>query len=134
MVIIHSDISYGGMNFLEIIKHVEYQNAEKYPEFFSHIIEGITTCQKMKFSELWSEGIVLHLQHSHLSIADKKELKQMGENLGNVDKEQQLALLQLYINKWDYRIAELEREKDGKKKLYRMLGALGSTFVAVIFL
>lgn len=131
---IYSEISYGGSSFLEIIRHVHEQSRDEFDNLYVYIEEELQNKTKRRFTDIWSEGIDRELQALHLLETDIYELKRVGQSLGNVDMEQQLSMIQLYLNKLEMVIENLGREKDKKIKLYRMLGTLGSVFVVVILL
>ncbi len=132
--IIYGDISYGATSFGEILHHVQEYSLPAYGEMFRYMEEEMKKKNKRKFATIWEEGIGLYRNKFYLGNRDIMELKQVGQNIGNVHKEQQLALLQLYMDKLQNSLKELEGEKNQKIKLCRMLGTLGSIFVIVILL
>lgn len=131
---IYGDISYGGITLIEVLNRVEEQSKKEYKAFFHYVAQEISACRKRKLGDIWNEGVDIHLQGSSLIERDKKELKFVGQYMGNVDKKQQLAMIQMYLDKVECAIQELECEKDKKMKLYRTLGILGSIFVVILFL
>ncbi len=134
IITIYGDISYGGTTFQEILGHVMKQNKGLFLDFFENVKVSMEQCQGKKLQEIWRQAVEIELEKSHLNQAEKEEIIGLGGNLGNVDKDQQLAFLQLHMERMDYLIGILEKEKEGKMKLYRMLGVLGSIFVIVLLI
>lgn len=132
--IMHADISYGGVSFVEVLQHVEEQCIGSYKPLFVYLQEEMNGKTKRRFIDIWVEGIETKLVDTHLVERDLYELKRAGQNVGSIDREQQLTMIQIYLHKLEYTIAELEREKDKKCKLYRMFGIMGSIFVVVILM
>ncbi len=132
--IIQSDISYGASSFVEVMQHVKIQSIEEFRGFFEYLENEIKKKSKRKLRDIWEEGVDKKLEGVHLTEKDIVELKQVGRNIGNIDREQQLAMLEIYLNKLEITIQELSKEKDKKIKLYRTLGMLGSVFVVVMLL
>lgn len=131
---IYGDISCGTTSFVEIIWHVGEQSTENFRKFYRYIENEMNHKSKRKFSDIWLEGIEIHLQGIHIEEQDISELKRVGMNLGSVDRELQLSMIQLYLKKLEYRIEELEKDKEQKIKLYRTLGTLGGIFTVIILL
>lgn len=132
--IMYSDISYGGISFVEVLCHVQEQSLDVYRRMFSCMEEEMRKKTQCRFCLIWDKTVDNFLSELHLLENDVMELKRVGQTIGTVDKEQQLSMIQLYLRKLELEIGELEREKDKKIKLCRMLGAMGSIFVVVILL
>lgn len=132
--IIYSDISYASTSFLEVLQHVKSQSLKEFQPFFGYVEAEIRYKSKRKLTEIWEEGMELHLQELHLIEKDRIELMQVGRNIGNIDRKQQLCMLQIYLDKLEITLQELLQEKEKKIKLYRTLGMLGSVFVVVMLL
>lgn len=128
------DVAYGGVTLYEIICHVGSQNCGAFRMFFQYMEQEIAKHQQCQLHEIWKQGIETQLNEVHLTREDKMELLRIGQNLGNVDKEQQLVMLQLHLEKIDYIIREMERDMYQKMKLYKVLGCIGSMFVIILFL
>lgn len=134
MHIMYGDISYGGVTFLEIIEHLKELNSGIYKEFYIHLERGISEYRMGRLQELWSNAIEQKINESYLEEQDYIQMSHIGYYLGNMDKEQQLSMIQLHLDKMEYLIREIDMDKDKKMKLFRMLGSLGSVFVVILFL
>lgn len=133
-IVVYADISYGGATILEVVQHVLEQNQPDCKRMLQYLEQGLKTKRNKSFSEIWDESIEEGLRNSQLNQQDLYELKRVGLHIGNVDKEQQLAMIRLYLDKLELAITILEKEKDKKMKSYKILGALASIFVIVLLL
>ncbi len=133
-MIIHADISYGSIPIGEILEHVSKQAIPLHSQWLQQLEIRVRKERNQTFAILWRDFIETNLQASYMNRQDIEELIGVGGTMGNVDKNQQLAMLTLYLKKLELRIASLEQEKDKKQKLYRTLGMLGSVFVVVLLI
>lgn len=129
--VIYGDISYGGMSLGEIFTHVKSQVSKEQLHWIEYLEQETKGRGNKSFAKLWEESVIVGWSDSHLTRADKEELLQAGRTLGSVDKNQQLALLSLYMDTLDSAIAQVGEEKDKRRKMCNVLGVVGSLFVVV---
>ncbi len=133
-IIIHADISYGSISLGEILEHVSRQALPIHSQWLQKLESNLREERNQTFAILWRDSIDACLDSSHMNKQEIQELIDVGTTMGNVDKNQQLSMLTLYLKRLELRIASLEQEKDKKQKLYRTLGMLGSVFVVVLLI
>ncbi len=133
-LVIHADISYGCISMGEVMGHVKSQAIPLHSAWFGELERRLKTGRDSTFCVIWEETITECLKETHMSKVVINELKALGKNMGNVDKNQQLAVINLYIKKLEIKMETLENEKGKKQKLYRTLGILGSIFIVVLLI
>ncbi len=62
------------------------------------------------------------------------DFKELGRYLGYLDKEMQLANLDLYLSETDEKLVRLAQELPARKKLFQVLGVMAGLFLAILFL
>ena len=83
---------------------------------------------------IWKNAMLEALQVSSLSREQKKEWEELGNNLGYLDREMQLVLLQISQEHFGDFIEE-ERERYKKHaRLYQTLGVMSGIFLVVILI
>ncbi len=132
--IIKSDIAYGGVSLSEVFHHVETSCKPHHREWVAYLNEQSRGNESTSFQQIWESGIQEYRNQIHLSKEEWQELVEIGTSIGEIDKEQQILMLGLYIKKLEYRIQELNEEKKAKKKLYQLFGVAGSLLIIVILL
>ena len=73
-------------------------------------------------------------EQTRLTGADRERLKTLGEVLGYLDREMQLAAIDLYLEQLDCGIAEALEDRGSKERLYRSLGVAGGIFLVILLI
>lgn len=75
-----------------------------------------------------------HLKGLHLVRADLEQLESLGEVLGYLDAEMQLAAIRLYLEQLENSIAEAQEHMGSRQKLNQSLGIAGGVFLVILLL
>lgn len=116
--------------FLDISKKVE----EPYRAFLGQISKEMEQMRDASLAVIFSENVDRFLMETHLSQDDRKCFKELGADLGFLDKQMQLNTLEAFGQECREKIDEALRELPVKQKLYRSLGVMAGLFLAVLFL
>ena len=114
----------------EAFSHISVRLPEPFGNFLSNVAEALGTAD----GELWREKIKESLAGSHLSRMDKEQLGTLGEVLGYLDLEMQLASIDLYLEQLELSIQEAESSMSSKQKLYQSLGVAGGIFLVILLI
>ncbi len=131
-LLMKADISYGGTSLSEVFRHVKEQTQGIYYQWFAYLEKETGECFQKHFEEIWDHSIQESLDCEVLKQEDLNELYILGRNMGGVNRDQQITMLELYLNKLEYTIQVLEAEKVQKQKLCHILGIATSIFVVVL--
>ena len=118
----------------EAFSHISVRLPEPFGNFLSNVAEVLGTADGRTFGELWREKIKESLAGSHLSRMDKEQLGTLGEVLGYLDLEMQLASIDLYLEQLELSIQEAESSMCSKQKLYQSLGVAGGIFLVILLI
>lgn len=112
--------------------------AERLPLPFSRFLlavsEDLGERSSRPFYEVWCEDADQHLKESNLSAHNLKELKEMGENLGYLDRQMQEKTLNLYLQQLEEEMEIQKSEFPQKSKIYRTLGVMGGIFITIVLI
>ena len=131
-LLIKADIAYGGTSLSEVFQHAKEQTQGIYYRWFRYLEKETAECFQTRFEEIWKQSIEQNLDCEILKQEDLQELYILGRNMGGVNREQQITMLELYLSKLEYSIQILEAEKVQKQKLCHILGIATSIFIVVL--
>ncbi len=132
--IIKSEIAYGGFAIYEVFENASQKTIQQYQAWLIYIKKETYDCSEKLFSEIWSESVERYLNATALNKSDKQELLELGVNFGTIDKEQQMTMIELYLQKLENSILELQQDLKNKGRLYSAIGIGGSSFLVIALL
>ena len=116
--------------FYNIAKRIEYP----FSDFLNQVAKELEAFTGNTFKIVWRNHIKQDLKQTKLTAKDKEELKNLGENMGYLDREMQHNSIMLYGEQLEKEITEADGELQAKMKVYHSLGIMGGLFLAVILL
>lgn len=137
---LYSDVEYGACTLSESFGKMAEHQEKLYEVFLKDLSQSMKfdsengRYQEQSFSCLFSEAVDQKLSQSALSKEDKQGLIQFGKQLGSNQKQGQLRLIQIYLQKLDLKIQELEKTKSEKQKIIRILGISGGMLLVILLL
>lgn len=84
------------------------------------------------WGKAWSEAVKAGAGNEGFSRKDIELLEGFGAGFGASDTQGQIAHFSLYENLVSAALEEAKKERDGKSKLYRMLGVCGGAAAAIL--
>lgn len=129
---LYGEIDYAGNDLPELIYHmVEQSHYSK--GFWSRIYRQLGQVDSGRMSSIWQK----ELRHSEWKILNTEEqyiLGELGETLGQTDRQTQLHAIKLY----QQRISDvLKKEKEsyqGQAKVYHVAGITAGCFLVILLL
>lgn len=103
-------------------------------QFFCNIGEELKKMQGGTLSEIWKEEMNKQLSGSYLKEREKKEWMTLGENLGYLDMEMQLHLLDIFQMHLSENMKEEREDVKNQSKLSRILGVMSGIFLTVLLI
>lgn len=102
--------------------------------FFTQVAGRLYGEHDRRFSEIWKEELGKWPAEIPLGSGDRRNLEELGEQLGYSDRDMQERTLLFYLERADDSIAALKQELETKAKLYRYLGVAAGLFLAVMLI
>lgn len=131
---LYSDVEYGSCTLLESFQRIAKKQEPLYQNLLTDICAGMEKGNGMPFGIIFSDSIERILAESALRDSDKKGLMQLGRQLGNTQRNGQLRILQIYLQELESLIEELEKTKQEKQKLSRILGVSSGVLIVILLL
>ena len=102
--------------------------------FLSETADELKKADGRTLGEVWKMEEAKHLKGLHLARADLEQLESLGEVLGYLDTEMQLAAIRLYLEQLENSIAEAQEHMGSRQRLYHSLGIAGGVFLVILLL
>lgn len=80
----------------------------------------------------WSEAVRTRAGAEGFAPGDVRLLEEFGSGFGTSDTQGQIAHFSLYESLAAAALEEAKKERDGKSRLYRMLGVFGGAAAAIL--
>lgn len=125
------EINYNISVMSEIFFHMSERLRTPYHEIFENLSREMEENQNRNFSDMWNETVIKHLGEVIVCDRDLDKLKELGENLGFLDKDMQMNYINLYLENLSLSIAENRDKVQADEKLSRVLGILAGIFIIV---
>lgn len=133
ILMLRGEINYNISIMSEIFFHMSERLRAPYCEIFKKLSREMEENQGRNFSDMWRETVINPLQDIILCNRDLDKLKELGENLGFLDKDMQINYLNLYLENLNLSIAENRDKAQTDEKLSKVMGVLTGIFI-IIFL
>lgn len=134
VLILRGDIRYGNTPLPEAIGAIASRHEGNLAQFFTYIYEEVMKLDGKRFFEIWKMAVEQKLKDTSLNKNDKEHLIKLGENLGYLDKDMQINIIDLYIEQLEAEILEASKVLKEKAHLYNTLGVMAGIFVTIIML
>ncbi len=86
------------------------------------------------FRAIWERNFIETAKKSGLKQEDLEPIKELGENLGYLDLEMQLKVMDLYLEKQELKLSELRVKMSEDIKLCRVLGIMAGLFISILII
>lgn len=92
-------------------------------------------CKKEKrFVKIWQESADVCLVGLMISRKEKENLKEVGARLGNLDLKMQIRSLELYEEKVEESLRQIQKQMYTKMRLYYLMGIMGGILTVVLLI
>ena len=131
---LQGEIRYARLPLPEAFCHVSVRLPVPFGTFLSETADELKKADGRTLGEVWKMEEAKHLKGLHLVRADLEQLESLGEVLGYLDAEMQLAAIRLYLEQLENSIAEAQEHMGSRQKLYQSLGIAGGVFLVILLL
>ncbi|MCH5251686.1 MAG: stage III sporulation protein AB [Lachnospiraceae bacterium] len=133
ILIIRGEISYGRSPLPQALLQASGRVSGSIRTFLEDV------CEKMeqggaRLDSIWQTALEEQIGSWEMGREECMELKELGETLGYLDVEMQLQTIQLYLERLEGSIRELEREKSSRIRLYPILGTMCGALICIILI
>lgn len=132
--LLRGDIRYASTPLPEAISSITRRHKGIFNQFLNSVSEKLHELSGQTFADVWKDAVNKELLDTSLSKKDKLHLIQFGENLGYLDKEMQMNVIDLYLSQLEEEINENTKTLKEKSYLYNTLGIMAGVFIVIIMI
>lgn len=132
IVMLRGEINYNHSTLVEALEIISKRTSKPFSDFTFEISQQLKKMTGQSVDKLWETMTDKHLAGTSLTKKDLMSLKSLGENMGYLDKEMQLASIDLYNTQMEENIEEAMQKCNANGKLYKMLGVMAGIFITII--
>lgn len=133
-ILLRGDIRYAQTALPEALENVSKRHEGRLAPFFKRVSTDLKEFSGLTLSEIWNRAIKEELSKTSMNKKDKECLKELGEQLGYLDKDMQMNHIDWYITQVEEDMREITLDAKDKIRLYRSLGLLFGIFITIIVL
>jgi len=133
LIFMEGEIRVGFRPVKDIFAQLEQRTEGNWKSFYSFVQTNMEKEKQWSLDRIWMEGIRETLKTSLLNQNEKRAWRELGENLGYLDKEMQIALLNICEEHFEEYRLQAEDYLKGNAKIYQTLGIMGGIFLTIIF-
>ncbi len=126
------EIRFGGGTLEEAFETVAGRSSPPFRRFFLFLTEEMKKKEGERLMEIWNRAVEAGFKEAHLTAADQEILLRLGNELGCLDRETQLATIALAAEQVEDARQELHGELPKKMRLYNCLGILAGVFLTIL--
>lgn len=134
IILIGGEIKYNNSYLGQAFKNVSDRISAPYDELMVYVADKLDNRTGESLETIWKEGIDKTLSKSGLTKKHLLKLSELGETLGYLDKDMQIANFELFIERLDFEINESTEKNKANCKLYKSLGVLSGILIVVLII
>lgn len=132
MLLLRGEIRFAKSTLQDAFFHVGNRCEKPFSDFLIDVSKALEKREGRRFDEIWKEKIAPYEEQFSLRKKDFEKLYQFGGNLGFLDDEMQIRMIDLYIEELETEVKQVQPQLKEQKKLYRCLGIMCGVFTAVL--
>lgn len=133
LMFMEGEIRVGFRPVKDIFAQLEQRSEGNWKSFYAFVQKNMEREKQWSLDQIWLEGIKETLKTSLLNQNEKRAWRELGENLGYLDKEMQITLLNICEEHFEEYRLQAEDYLKGNAKIYQTLGIMGGIFLTIIF-
>lgn len=134
MGFIKGEISFAVSTLPEAMERISGKTSEPFAGFLHVLSERMRQYSGEDFSHILGELMGEMLKDTYLDKEDLEEFYQTACNLGYLDKEMQIHMLEQYLKEQEEKIRTLRTQLPEKMKLFCSLGILAGAFLIILLI
>lgn len=131
-VLLKGEIRFACAELPEAFEHVARRIDPPFSDFLKDLSGELRSMEGKPFHVLWKKHVEGSLGHSCLTKDDLEALIRMGGQLGFLDREMQLAAIDLYLDELDISMKSFGQTISQKQRLSLSLGILSGLFLVIL--
>lgn len=132
LIMLRGEINYNISELNEVFRVLMERTEGDFKKFFENLHDRTDKIYENTISTYWKEEVDRCLLNDCFTKEDIMRIKELGENIGYLDREMQINSIDYILEYIDGEIDRLNLSVDKNVKMYKMLGILSGVFLAII--
>lgn len=128
------EITFARTTLPEALERIGGKTEPPFSDFLETLAVRMKKYSGEKFSYILQQTMNDTMKNTYLEEEDMESFYQAACNLGYLDREMQIHLLESYLKEQGQKVEMLTAQLPGKRKLSRSLGILGGAFLVILLL
>ena len=135
MIMLRGEIKYAGTALPDALESISNRITMIFAkEFFINVSKELNEMSEKTFKTIWYENANKYLKTSALNISDLDQFKNLGDNLGYLDKDMHLNTIDLYLEHLNMDINLANEEIAQKCRVYKTVSLAAGVFITIIII
>lgn len=132
--LLKSEICYARASLEEVFTSVAEKCEDPYRNWLLTMKNEMRRKKEKRFVKIWQESADICLKDLIISEKEKDDLKEVGARLGNLDLKMQIRSLELYEEKVEESLGQIQKQMYTKMRLYYLMGIMGGILTVVLLI
>ena len=132
IILLRGEIKYNNTYISQAFENVSDKIAAPYKGFLLYLAARLDENCGKPFSQLWREAVEVKLKDCGLVKHQLQKICELGDILGFLDKEMQLAAFDLFTEQLEAMLEENSLKMKDNSRLYKCLGFMGGILVVLV--
>ncbi len=133
LIMLRAEIDYNQSEINEIFGELQKRTVGAFSKFFGDLYDETKGFYNQTISVYWDKAVDTKLCDIEFQNEDLQKIKELGENIGYLDKKMQLNNIDYTLDYIDRETNDLSLNMDKNMKMWKMFGALAGVFVTIVF-
>jgi len=135
MIMLRGEIKYAGTALPDALESISNRIAMIFAkDFFMNVSKELNEMSEKTFKTIWYENANMYLKNSALITSDLEQFKNLGDNLGYLDKDMHLNTIDLYLEHLNMDINLANDEIAQKCRVYKCVSVAAGVFITIIII
>lgn len=131
-LLIRQEILYAGMPLFEVFGNVSKRFDEPYKTWLLSLEQKAKERNEGGFMKIWKDSLYENLGQQGWKKKDLESLEGLGMEMAGMDREELVKVLDLYIERLEWKVEGGKKEMEQKNRIFRSLGLMGGIFAVVL--
>ncbi len=129
---VQGEIRYMNTPMAETLEGAAHQIRGNSRRFFSRVSKELQAGSQKELKQVWEDAVSKEMGGECLEREAVEVLREMGGQLGCLDRQAQGQAIDYFLSKWEFLIEKRRREKNEKLKLYYVCGIMCGLLMVIL--
>lgn len=129
---VQGEIRYMNTPMVETLEGASHQIRGDCRKFFARTASELQAGGQRGLKQVWDDAVSKEMEGEALEREAVEVLREMGGQLGCLDRQAQEKAIDYFLSKWEFLIEKRRREKNEKLKLYYVCGIMCGLLMVIL--